>query len=148
MLTKARVAVAHDRERGRDHSGRLTRATTPVWSIEFTSDGISVLAVAWGRHRRLAAQKRGVSTVGGLVLGPFTFLRFFVSGIVSANEQLRKCLFCAEWIRREATVCKHCHRDVPPLPPAPPQGMSRLLKGVLILAALFFGLIASLLLMQ
>lgn len=27
----------------------------------------------------------------------------------------RKCPFCAEMIRREAIVCKHCSRDLPPL---------------------------------
>src|SRR5829696_7698950 len=96
-----------------------------------------------------AAQKKGFSTVGGviggLLLGPLAFLLFFVNGIVSANEQQRKCPYCAEWIRPEAKVCKHCHKDVPPLEPArttPASGMSPILKGVLIFAALFFGLIA------
>jgi hypothetical protein len=93
-----------------------------------------------------AAQKRGFSTIGGviggLLLGPLAFLLFFVSGIVSANEQQRKCPFCAEWIRPEATVCKHCHKDVPPVTTAAPQsGMSPILKGVSIVAAVFFGLI-------
>ena len=99
-----------------------------------------------------AAQRRGFSTVGGLVgglvLGPFAFLMFFVSGIVSADEQLRKCPFCAEWIRPDAKFCKHCRKDVPSRPAAPPQGMSRLLTGVLILAAVFFGLIAFGILLQ
>jgi hypothetical protein len=99
-----------------------------------------------------AAQKRGFSTVsgllGGILLGPFAFLMFFVSGIVSADEQLRKCPFCAEWIRPEATVCKHCHKEVPPLPTARAQGMSWLLKGTLIFAALVFALIAVLLMTQ
>lgn len=31
------------------------------------------------------------------------------------NMQHRKCPFCAEYIKREAKVCKHCGRDVPPL---------------------------------
>jgi hypothetical protein len=96
-----------------------------------------------------AAQKKGFSTIGGviggLLLGPLAFLLFFVSGIVSSNEQQRKCPFCAEWIRPEATVCKHCHKDVPPLTTAVTQrGMSRILKGALTVAAVFFGLIAFL----
>jgi len=95
-----------------------------------------------------AAQKKGFSAVGGviggLLLGPFAFLLFFVSGIMSANEQQRKCPFCAEWIRPEATVCKHCHKDVPPLTAGaqPRRGMSVIVKGALLFAAAFFGLVA------
>jgi hypothetical protein len=32
----------------------------------------------------------------------------------------RKCPFCAELVKREAVVCKHCQRDLPPEPEAPP----------------------------
>jgi len=97
-----------------------------------------------------AAQKKGFSTVGGVIggwmLGPLAFLLFFVSGIVSSNEQQRKCPFCAEWIRPEATVCKHCHKEVPPLTTAAPRRGMRVLKGVLtlIVAVVFLGLIALL----
>lgn len=28
----------------------------------------------------------------------------------TANE--RKCPFCAEWIKKEAVVCKHCDREI------------------------------------
>ena len=72
-----------------------------------------------------------------------SFLMFFVSGIASSSEQQRKCPYCAEWIRPEATLCKHCHKEVPPVAVAA-QGMSWLLKGVLIFAALFFGLLVYL----
>jgi hypothetical protein len=35
-----------------------------------------------------------------------------------AEQGHRQCPFCAEWIRPEAIVCKHCGRDVaPPKPP-------------------------------
>jgi len=60
-----------------------------------------------------AAQKRGFSTVGGVVggllLGPLAFLMFLVSG-VSGSDRNRKCPFCAEFIKAEAVVCKHCGR--------------------------------------
>jgi len=64
-----------------------------------------------------AAQRKGFSLVagilGGVLLGPLAFLMFFVSG-VSSSDQNRRCPYCAEWIRAEATICKHCHKDLPP----------------------------------
>jgi phosphotransferase system glucose/maltose/N-acetylglucosamine-specific IIC component len=63
-----------------------------------------------------AAQKKGFSMVGGviggLLLGPLAFLMFFISG-VSGSDANKKCPHCAEWIKADAIVCKHCHRDVP-----------------------------------
>lgn len=68
-----------------------------------------------------AAQKKGFSTAGGLIggalLGPLAILMFFVSGVSSRNES-RKCPFCAEFVKAEATVCKHCHKDLPQAAPA------------------------------
>jgi hypothetical protein len=65
-----------------------------------------------------AAQRRGFSVaagvIGGLLLGPLAFLMYFVSGVTRQDSANRKCPFCAEWIKAEATVCKHCHREVPP----------------------------------
>ena len=37
---------------------------------------------------------------------------------VIAEENRRKCPFCAELIKREATVCRFCGRDVPAPTPA------------------------------
>ena len=75
------------------------------WAVLGASIGIS------------AAQRRGFNgaagAVGGLLLGPLAFLLYFVSGVTRPNET-RKCPFCAEWIKSEAQVCKHCHREVPP----------------------------------
>lgn len=63
-----------------------------------------------------AAQKKGFSVVGGLVggilLGPLAVLMFAVSGVSKGGEQ-KKCPHCAEWIKPEAKVCKHCQRELP-----------------------------------
>ena len=57
-----------------------------------------------------AAKRRGFSEVagliGGLLLGPFSILMF----LISSSKQ--KCPHCAEWIKKEATVCPRCQRDL------------------------------------
>lgn len=62
-----------------------------------------------------ASQRKGFSTVGGvlggLLLGPFAFLMFLVSG-VSAGDKNRKCPHCAEFVKVEATICKHCRQPL------------------------------------
>ena len=63
-----------------------------------------------------AAQRKGFSIVsgvlGGLLLGPLAFLMFFISGVSRGDANNKKCPHCAEWIKAEATACKHCGRDV------------------------------------
>ena len=34
------------------------------------------------------------------------------------SEGLKKCPYCAETVRKEATVCRHCGRDIAPRPEA------------------------------
>lgn len=62
-----------------------------------------------------AAKKKGFSMaagiLGGILLGPLAFLMYAVSG-VSRGEKNKKCPHCAEWIKEEAKICKHCGRDL------------------------------------
>jgi hypothetical protein len=37
----------------------------------------------------------------------------------SDNTQTRKCPACAESVRREATICKHCRSQLTPIPIEP-----------------------------
>jgi len=58
-----------------------------------------------------AANHKGFSTVtgviGGLLLGILSPLMFFISA------DRKKCLYCAEWMKEETSVCPHCQRDQP-----------------------------------
>jgi len=63
-----------------------------------------------------AAQRKGFSMlgggVGGALLGPLAILMFLVSSVSKGDKQ-KKCPACAEWIKAEATVCRHCKSPVP-----------------------------------
>lgn len=50
----------------------------------------------------------------GLLLGPIAILIVgFMAKPGPDKNKLRKCPYCAETILKEATVCKHCGREVP-----------------------------------
>jgi hypothetical protein len=65
----------------------------------------------------IAAEYRGRSGIGWFLLSflltPFVGLLLLV---LPDLRYSRKCPHCAELVLPEATVCKHCHRDLPPLP--------------------------------
>jgi hypothetical protein len=46
-----------------------------------------------------------------VILGPIGWLV-----ALAIKGQVRKCPFCAELVRPEANVCKHCGRDLPAEP--------------------------------
>jgi len=63
----------------------------------------------------MAAKRNGwnpaMGIIGGLLLGVLSPLLFFVNATVGKPNQV-KCPFCTEWVKIEAKVCKHCHRDL------------------------------------
>lgn len=53
----------------------------------------------------------GIAALGGVLLGPFALLM-----LASKSTTRRQCPTCAEWVRVEASVCRYCQRELPPLP--------------------------------
>jgi len=62
----------------------------------------------------MAATARGwnqaVGFLAGAILGPFSVLLFFVSGVAKAPkaEPSKVCGQCAEHVKAEAKVCRYC----------------------------------------
>ena len=63
--------------------------------------------------------RRGEGAALGAILGPLGWLLIALGPDYKAERERtesRKCPFCAELVKREAKVCKHCGRDLAPEP--------------------------------
>ena len=85
---------------------------------------IFVFAVLLGLLPAYIASKKGRSFVGWWIFGFMLLIVALPVALLIKNdlaalerEKLKdgnkKCPFCAEFIKAQATVCKHCGRDLP-----------------------------------
>lgn len=77
-----------------------------------------ILGSSWGLFAVAGAffgsqkQEPVASFLLSLFLGPIGLLF-----VLASSGKGKACPFCKELVRRDAEVCKHCHRDIPALPP-------------------------------
>lgn len=79
----------------------------------------------------IIASSKGLGGFGwfiyGLLIWPVALIHVLVAqpnkkhveNQMLAGGDMRKCPFCAEMVKSEATVCRYCQRDLPPSPVPP-----------------------------
>lgn len=87
---------------------------------------IFFLALLLGLIPAAIAKNKGRSFIGWWIYGAALFIVALPHALVMKRDieaieqseiqsgEMRKCPFCAELVRAEAKVCKHCHKDLPP----------------------------------
>ncbi|MCX5841940.1 MAG: zinc ribbon domain-containing protein [Deltaproteobacteria bacterium] len=83
--------------------------------------GFLFLAIILGVIPAAIAQKKGRSFVGWWIFGAALFIIALPASLivkplnVEPPDTLRKCPKCAEDIKRDALICKHCKSEVAPM---------------------------------
>ena len=80
---------------------------------------VFLFAVLLGLIPAMIASNKGRSFVGWWIFGAAIFIIALPAALLAKpatgeGSPFRKCEYCAEDIKAEAKVCKHCGRDVPP----------------------------------
>jgi len=84
---------------------------------------VLLISILIGLIPAVIAQKKGRSFIGWWVYGALLFIVALPHALLlrpnlqaidqqAAESGLRKCTYCAEFIRPDALVCKHCGREM------------------------------------
>ena len=97
------------------------------------TESMIVILIACGTTAGIVASNKGRSVAGwcflGVLLGPVGVLMALVvarneaeieSRAIASGES-RKCPHCAELVKAQATTCKHCGKDIEPMPAPVPK---------------------------
>lgn len=108
------------------------------------------LAAALGLIPATIAANKGRSFIGWWIYGILLFIIALIHSILIKAADIpvgaRQCPWCAEPIKNEAIICKHCGRDAPApekkeLTPEQEKDVTRTAVGAMVLGGLSFGIL-------
>lgn len=73
-----------------------------------------ILVLLLGLIPAMIAKSKGRSFLGWYIYGVLLFIIALVHSLIigPSSSLVRKCPFCAENVKVEASVCPHCQRDI------------------------------------
>lgn len=70
-----------------------------------------LIALVIGIIPAFIAKNKGRSFIGWWIYGALLFIVALPNSILTKSKGVKKCPFCAEEIKTEATICKLCNKQ-------------------------------------